>query len=131
MRRTRSKAILIIATLDTKGPETIYLKDLIEKKRYRARVMDAGILDFPFFKPDLSRDEVAWAAGTRIEDLIRNKDKGRAIQAMAEGSKKIVQQLYREGKIAGIIGLGGAQGTEIGTFAMRALPVGVRLAFFH
>jgi len=124
MKKSRSKAILIIATLDTKGPETQYLKDLIETKGHQVLVMDTGILDLPPFKPDLSRDEVVGAAGTRIEDLIRNKDKGRAIQAMAEGSKKIVRQLYEGGKISGIIGLGGAQGTEIGTSAMRALPVG-------
>jgi uncharacterized protein (UPF0261 family) len=124
MEKSRSKAILIIVALDTKGPETSYLKDLIETKGHQVLVMDTGILDPPLFKPDLSRDEVARAAGTQIEELIRNKDKGRAIQAMAEGSKKIVQQLYREGGISGVIGLGGAQGTEIGTSAMRGLPIG-------
>jgi uncharacterized protein (UPF0261 family) len=124
MKKSCSKTILIIATLDTKGPETQYLKDLIERKGHQVLVMDTGILDFPAFKPDLSRDEVAQAVGTHIEELIRNREKGRAIQAMAEGSKKIVQQLYREGRIAGVIGLGGAQGTEIGTSAMRALPLG-------
>ena len=125
MKKKSSKAILIIATLDTKGPETQYLKDLIQRSGFKALVMDTGILGAPPFEPNLSRDEVAKAGGTQIEELIRNREKGRAIQAMAEGSKKIVQQLYREGKIAGIVGLGGAQGTEIGTSAMRALPVGV------
>lgn len=124
MKKRSSKAILIIATLDTKGPETQYLKDLIESKGHRVSVMDTGILGPPPFQPDLSRDEVAQAAGTHIEELLRSKNKGRGIQVMAEGSKKIVQQLYREGKIAGIIGLGGAQGTEVGTSAMRALPIG-------
>jgi len=124
MEKRRSKAILIIATLDTKGPETSYLKDLIETKGHPVLVMDTGILDPPLFKPDLSRDEVVRAAGTQIEELIRMKDKGRAIQAMAEGSKKIAQQLYQEGGISGVIGLGGAQGTEIGTSAMRGLPIG-------
>jgi uncharacterized protein (UPF0261 family) len=124
MKKSRSKGILIIATLDTKGPETQYLKDLIQRSGFKALVMDTGILGAPPFEPDLSRDEVAQAAGTHIEELIRSKNKGRAIQAMAEGSKKISQQLYREGRIAGVIGLGGAQGTEIGTSAMRALPLG-------
>lgn len=124
MKKSHSKAILIIATLDTKGPETQYLKDLVERKGYQVLVMDTGILDSPTFKPDLSRNEVSQAVGTHIEELIRLKDKGRAIQAMAEGSKKITQKLYQEGSISGIIGLGGAQGTEIGTSAMRALPVG-------
>jgi uncharacterized protein (UPF0261 family) len=124
MKESRAKAILIIATLDTKGPETQYLKDFIERRRHKVLVMDTGILGPAPFQPDLSRGEVLQAAGAQIEEIIRNKEKGKAIQAMAEGSKRMVQQLYREGKIGGVIGLGGAQGTEIGTSAMRALPVG-------
>lgn len=124
MKESRAKAILIIATLDTKGPETQYLKDLMERRRHKVLVMDTGVLGPAPFQPDLSRGEVLQAAGAQIEEIIRNKEKGKAIQAMAEGSKRIVQRLYREGKIGGVIGLGGAQGTEIGTSAMRALPVG-------
>jgi uncharacterized protein (UPF0261 family) len=124
MKESRAKAILIVATLDTKGPETQYLKDFIERRRHKVLVMDTGILGPAPFQPDLSRGEVLQAAGAQMEEIIRNKEKGKAIQAMAEGSKRMVQQLYREGKIGGVIGLGGAQGTEIGTSAMRALPVG-------
>jgi uncharacterized protein (UPF0261 family) len=124
MQENRSKSILIIVTLDTKGAETEYLRGLIEDAGHTVLVMDTGILGPPPFQPDLSRGEVAQAAGTQLEELIRSKDKGRAIQAMAEGSKNLAQQLYREGKIGGIIGMGGAQGTEIGTIAMRALPIG-------
>ncbi len=124
MDKRVSKSILIIATLDTKGSETQYLKTLIEKRGHQTLVIDTGILGPPLFQPDISRDEVAQAGGTSIEGLIRNREKGKAIQAMAEGSKRIAQKLYQEGKISGIIGLGGAQGTEIGTSAMRALPMG-------
>lgn len=124
MKEGTPKSILIVATLDTKGDEVNYLKRLIEEGGHKAVVMDTGILGASPFQPDISRTEVAQAAGTHVEELIRSKDRGRAIQAMAEGSKKVVQQLYKEGKIEGIIGLGGAQGTEIGTAAMRALPIG-------
>jgi uncharacterized protein (UPF0261 family) len=124
MKQKIPKSILIVATLDTKGDEASYLKSVIEEEGHKALVMDTGILRAPPFQPDISRVQVAQAAGTHIEELIRSKDKGRAIQAMAEGSKTVVQQLHKEGKIEGIIGLGGAQGTEIGTAAMRALPIG-------
>lgn len=120
----KSKAILIIATLDTKGPETSFIRELIEAKGHPVLVMDTGILAPPPFRPDLSREEVSRAAGIQMEELLRLKDKGTAIQTMAEGSKKIVNQLYQKGKIAGVIGLGGSQGTEIGTAAMRTLPIG-------
>jgi uncharacterized protein (UPF0261 family) len=124
MKKSRSKTILIVSTLDTKGAETQYLKDLIEGRGHKSLVMDTGILGFPPFPPDIFREEVAQAAGTHIEDLIRGKNKGKAIQTMAEGAIQIVQQLDVEGKIDGIIGLGGAQGTVIGTAAMRVLPIG-------
>ncbi len=124
MKKCSSKLILIIATLDTKGAETQYVKDLIVETGHEVLVMDTGILGTPPYQSDVGREEVAQAAGTHIEELVRNKDKGKAILTMMEGSRKIVQQLYAEGKIKGVIGLGGAQGTEVGTAAMRALPIG-------
>jgi uncharacterized protein (UPF0261 family) len=44
---------------------------------------------------------------------------------MAEGAARILKKLYEEGRFQGAIGVGGAQGTEICTTAMRALPLGV------
>jgi uncharacterized protein (UPF0261 family) len=44
---------------------------------------------------------------------------------MAEGSTRVLKRLYEEGRFRGVLGLGGAQGTEICTSAMRALPLGV------
>ena len=119
-----AQSILIIATLDTKGVEVIYLKKLIEESRHPCLVMDTGILNPPSIQPDISRQDIAEAAGTTIEEIIRAKDKGRAIHLMGEGSARVVASLYDEGRIEGIIGLGGAQGTDIGTRAMRVLPFG-------
>jgi uncharacterized protein (UPF0261 family) len=48
-----------------------------------------------------------------------------AASVMAQGVSLIVQRLYRDDKLHGIIGLGGSVGTEIATTAMRALPLGV------
>jgi len=124
MKEKSSKYILIIATLDTKGVEVLYLKNLIEESGHRCLVMDTGTLNPPSFIPDILRDEVAQAVGTTIEEILRAKDKGRAIHLMCEGAARVVTRLYEEGKIEGVIGLGGAQGTDIGTRAMRALPFG-------
>ncbi len=124
METIHSKYILIIATLDTKGAEVLYLKRLIEESGHRCLVMDTGTLNPAPFEPDISRDEVAAAVGTTIRESLQAKDKGRAIHLMCEGSARVVTRLYGEGKIEGVIGLGGAQGTDIGTRAMRALPFG-------
>jgi uncharacterized protein (UPF0261 family) len=68
---------------------------------------------------------VAQAAGSSITTLIDQGDKGAAIAAQAEGLGQIVQQLHTAGRLDGMIGLGGGQGTSICTAAMRQLPLGL------
>ncbi len=120
-----SKNILVIGTLDTKGQEIAYVRDLIAKRQHQPVVMDSGIQGEPAIEAAISRNEVAAAAGTSIEDLLAAGDKNRAISAMANGAAAIAVRLHAEGKLDAVIALGGVQGTVIGTAAMRALPVGV------
>jgi len=119
-------AILLIATFDTKAEEALYLRRLIERLGGRVLTMNSGIraLQDPSVV-DIDRAEVARAAGRRIEDLESSGDKGLCIAAMMAGVAKLARSLFDEGKIGGVIGIGGAQGTDIGTAAMRALPFGV------
>ncbi len=126
------KAIAIIATLDTKGPEAAFVKERIESSGYETLILDTGILaqrDSSAPVPHVPADEIARQGGEDRSDLIaRSAEKdtrNRGIRAMAEGSAKILRQLFDEGRIGAVIGLGGAQGTEISTCAMRALPIGV------
>ena len=126
------KAIAIIATLDTKGPEAAFVKAKIEREGYSTLVLDTGILGQrdPHGTPaDVTADQIVAEGGEdRAELIARSAEKetrNRGIRAMSSGSAKILRQLYDQGRICGVIGLGGAQGTEIGTYAMRALPLGV------
>ena len=132
MTRKHDKTIAIIATLDTKGPEAAFVKSCIEDTGYTTMVLDTGILDrkdpaAPH--PDFSRDNIAREGGEDRGELVsRSAEKdtrSRGIRAMSKGSARILKRLYNEGRIRGVLGLGGAQGTEICTFAMRALPFGV------
>jgi uncharacterized protein (UPF0261 family) len=126
------RAIAIIATLDTKGPEAAFVKAKIEHEGFAAVVLDTGILarrDPAGPPPDVSADQIAEEGGQDRAELIaksaEKKTRNRGIRAMCRGSAKILRQLYDQGRIGGVIGLGGAQGTEICTYAMRALPLGV------
>lgn len=76
-------------------------------------------------RPDVSRQEVAAAAGTDVGKLARRGDRGVAIETMASGATAIVMQLHAEHRIDGIMALGGSGGSALATQAMRALPVGV------
>lgn len=122
---TTRPTVLIVATLDTKNDEAFYLKSAIESMSCNVLVMDAGILSDPKFKPDITRHEVAEAGGSTIEKLVASKDKGRCISTMIGGVKTVTKQLHDRRKFQGIIGIGGAQGTDIGTAAMRVLPFGI------
>jgi uncharacterized protein (UPF0261 family) len=114
-----------VATLDTKAEEALYLKERLEERDCSVLLMNTGVLA-PYSGPvDFGPEEVARAGGTDLEELRASRDKGRCIGAMRDGAKVLACSLHRAGRFSGIIGIGGAQGTEIGTAAMRGLPFGV------
>ncbi len=119
------KKVVILGTLDTKGAEFKFVKDIIESQGVATVVVDAGVLGTPRFQPDISNNIVAEAGGTALAELITANDRGLAIDVMMKGSAKIISELERQGLVAGIISLGGTAGTTIGTHAMQALSVGI------
>ena len=102
-----------------------FIKEQIEASGTSTCVINTGIIGEPPFEPDVSAGEVAEAAGASLQALQDGGDRGVAVAAMAEGAAKIIAQLQSDGKIDGVISLGGSAGTTIGTTAMRAVPVGV------
>ena len=120
-----SKHIVLVATLDTKELEAVYVKDLIESRGHRAVVIDCGVMGDPGFEPTVSRHAVAEAANTTIEQILKTGDKNHAISTMTQGAVETAKALHAKGKLDGIISMGGVQGTVIGTTVMQALPFGV------
>lgn len=123
--QTNAPAVLLIATFDTKAEEALYLKGKMESLGCRVLLMDTGILEESRHIADVTRHQVAEAGGSSIAALIASRDKGRCIGAMRDGAVVLVKKLFEAGKLQGIISIGGAQGTDIGTAAMRELPFGV------
>ena len=119
------KKILIVGTLDTKGMEFKFIKDVIESTGMETLVIHAGVKGVPYFPPDISNEEVALAGGSTIETLIAKDDRGQAMDVMTKGAAKVVLDLHEKGEVSGIISLGGSAGTTIGCSAMQALPIGV------
>jgi uncharacterized protein (UPF0261 family) len=122
--RTKQTALLVV-TLDTKGQEALFLKSVLERLGLEVMIMDTGIFPSPMGDGDVSRHEVALAGGRSIDELIQAGNKGEAINAMINGAVALTKALYHEGRIDGVLSIGGAQGTIIGTSAMRSLPLGV------
>lgn len=121
-----SEAIAIIATCDTKGEEALYLKRRIESYDMTGLVVDSGILGSPVFvEPDVTRVELAEYSGFTIKDLVEAGSRGAAVEKMRDCIHTYVKKLYDEGRIQGLIAIGGAEGSVIARAAMDALPLGV------
>jgi uncharacterized protein (UPF0261 family) len=117
--------VILLGTLDTKGAEFQFVRDLLQQRGVATLVVDAGVLHPPVFSPDIGREDVYRAAGTSIDAVVKAGDRGQAIAAAARGAAKLIAELHSQGKVDGVLSLGGSAGTTIGSAAMRALPFGV------
>ncbi len=119
------KTIAVIGALDTKGKEFAFVKEQIKQRGHAALVIDSSVVGEPGFKADIPSKRVAEAGGVSLKELQEKADRGLAMDVMTKGIAKVVKELYDQGKIDGVIAMGGSAGTAVGTSAMRALPLGV------
>jgi uncharacterized protein (UPF0261 family) len=117
--------VVLVGTLDTKGNEYAFLRDRLREHGVDVVLVDCGIVGEPLCEPDVRREEVAAAAGADVHALAAAGDRGAAVAAMGDGAAAVVTRLHAEGRLDGILGLGGSGNSALVTQAMRALPVGV------
>lgn len=116
--------IAVVGTLDSKGHEHAFVADQIKANGHTPILIDLGTGGEPQVTADFTRFDVAAANGTDLNSLIERQDRGECVVAMSKAAPTFVSKLATEGKIDGIISLGGGGGTALSTAAMRALPVG-------
>ncbi len=119
------KIVVCIGTLDTKGREIEYVKEIIEQRGHRVLLIDNGILGKPTISPDITREEVAAAAGTTLDEIKAIGNESKAVEIMTMGLCNLVKNLYHSGRLDGVISIGGGMATIMATTAMKELPVGV------
>ena len=117
--------VVLVGTLDTKGIEYAFLRERLLERGVDVVVVDAGVNAPVGLEADVSRDEVARAAGADPAALAAAGDRGAAVTTMGAGAEAIVLALHAAGRLDGILALGGSGGSSIAARAMRALPVGV------
>jgi len=115
---------LIVATMDTKGREALYIADHLKAEGIAVILMDAGIRGTAPLPVDITRRQVARAGGSRLEKVQNLGHEGKALQVMTAGAVECALDLQRRSRIQGVIGLGGSMGTTLGTAVMRSFPVG-------
>lgn len=116
---------LIVATMDTKGQEAMFLADCLRDEGIAVKIMDAGIRGQCLNPVDVTRDEVARAGGKSLTEVQNIGHEGRALEIMTSGAIRCAQKLYRKGQFQGVIGLGGSMGTTLGSGVMRSFAVGL------
>jgi len=119
------KYIVILSTLDTKGEEAKYLKNLIEAQGFKILLMDTSIGGEPTLAPDISSEEVARLGGGNIQEIRASRNTGQVTPIMIKGATVKVQELLGKGLLDGIIAFGGASNTTSATTVMKALPFGI------
>ncbi|MBU2602498.1 MAG: Tm-1-like ATP-binding domain-containing protein [Actinobacteria bacterium] len=121
------KTVLLVTNLDTRGAEFAAVRDLVAGQEVATILMDVSMEQLPPFPGDITCEEVATAGGMTIEAVRATYPTERkiAVDCMIRGGGAIAQRLYRESKIHGVLGVGGATGTLICTSIMKHLPFGV------
>jgi uncharacterized protein (UPF0261 family) len=117
--------VVLLGTLDTKAVEYAFVAERLREAGVRTVVVDAGVLGSPAMGADVSREEVARAAGADHAALVAGGDRGAAVQAMGRGAARIVADLHAQGRCDAALALGGTGGTSLAAEAFRALPIGV------
>jgi uncharacterized protein (UPF0261 family) len=118
--------IVVLGAFDSKGAEYAFLLDAIRQQGGETLTVNFGILSSTDrFRVDVEAAEVASAGGSDLTALRSAGDRGAAMKCMAAGAAIVVRRLYGEGKLGGIIGMGGSGGASVITAAMRGLPLGI------
>lgn len=112
--------VLVVGTLDTKGVELRYIRDIIAESGLRTRLVDVSTSG-KHSSCDVSAQEIALNHG-RGGSAVFGPDRGAAVTAMADA---FANWLRRQGNVAGVISAGGSGAASLVAPGMRALPVGV------
>jgi uncharacterized protein (UPF0261 family) len=118
--------IVLLGAFDSKGAEYKFLRDAIVRQEADTLTVNFGIFECTDeLSIDIGAEEVARVGGGDLSQLRSQADRGAAMKTMAAGVAVVVRRLYENGKLAGIIGMGGSGGTSVIASAMRILPTGV------
>ena len=121
---TSQPTVLLVATMDTKGEEALFVRSCLEEAGVKALIMDGGIRGESPVEAEVPRREVARAGGMELDEVRQVGHEGKAMNVMVEGAVALVRKIFQEGTVDGVVALGGSMGTTLGSGVMRALPVG-------
>lgn len=116
--------ILLIGTGDTKADELLFMQRCIADVGGEPVMMDISVLGDPPYSARHDKHAVAAAADTTIEAVIASGDENSSMTLMALGASRLTRRLCNDGKIDGVIAIGGTMGTDLALDVALALPLG-------
>lgn len=117
------KTVVLAGTFGVRGEEFAYIKSLLGERGVLTYTIHTGIQE-PLFEPDVNNVELARLGGGNLKDLLAKGNTRFALTAISKGLKVVVPKLYKEGRLDGMLSLGGSSDTATITSAMRLLPIG-------
>ena len=121
--------VVLIGTLDTKGPEYAFLRACLTEVGATTTLVDVGILGDPDGAADIPAAEVAAAAGAALASLRHSREgshtRAEALATMGTGAARVIQALLREGRCDAILMASGSGGASIAAKVFAAVPLGV------
>jgi uncharacterized protein (UPF0261 family) len=120
-----NKTVLVISTLDTKRRETLYLRDKLRTIGLTPILMDISGRGSDSADIDIPAAQVAEADGGNFEEIQSSRDRTRITNTMMAGGSHLAKERLKDGRLDGVIGLGGSTGSLMATEIMRSLPFGI------
>jgi uncharacterized protein (UPF0261 family) len=116
--------ILILVMAEEKWEEAHFLQEQIQSSGHSAKILDMGLINEARGECDFKREEIIAASGWIPEQINMITDRGKRMPIIVAGAGKRVLELHTEGRLTGIISIGGTTGTQMGTQIMKILPFG-------
>jgi len=111
--------------MDTKGPEALYLRRKIHEWGQKPLLLDFSTKGKrQKSEADIPASEVARAGSSNLKKLASCRDRDLNMEVMVSGAVKITNRLVKEGKVHGVLGIGGYSGFLMASEVMRSLAFG-------
>ena len=107
--------------MNTKGKEARFVADALARAGATPWIVDLSLKSHDADGADVAGANVAAAAGASWQTL-NERSRQDAAAVMIEGGAKMLLDKFVKGEVAGAIGLGGANGTNLVCSILRALP---------
>jgi uncharacterized protein (UPF0261 family) len=117
--------VVLVGALDTKHAEYGFVRDRLVAAGVACLLVDTSVLHPPGVAPDVDRRTVAAAGGADHVALVAAADRNAAVSAMARGAGAVVGRLHAEGRVAGVVVLGGSNAGFVMSQVAPVLPIGV------